>query len=588
MQLRYRLIISSKNIHKEIELAPELNELKIGTGVDCAVRLRKDMFFGQIELALVQDREGWRIACSDSVYLTHGDVRKLVAKQLKHGDELSVRYQESGNEVFTLFFTLDFDYERKEYNRAIDISNKNTIIIGSALNSDILIIDEYLASEYISLVNENEKWFLIDNNTRYGAYINGVKVQKKKEIKDYDFFAIVGYSFYFKNKTLFTSSNQNIKVNGLRYEDSTEQKSHLTYPKFKRNTRVQYEIPEIDLEIQQPVQKPQKPKKNIVMSLIPAVIMLAMTIFLRGVMGGGSSFVIYSAVSMSVGVVMSVVSFVQDSRNYKKEFAERIKNYNKYIEEKRVKIEEARSNELRVRNLIYESLDNSIQEAMDFGRRLFEKSPEDADFLQIYLGKGTVESANEVKYAKQEFIDTQDPLAEIPRQVAEEYRFIENAPIISDFNASNGIGVVGKKAELNRMIKNLSLDVALRHFYGEVKLVYIVSPADIGQMSWVRWLHNVENDQLKVKNIVCDDESKNLILENLYSVLSSRENERRENEQTAFDQYYIVLVTDSSVMDRHPITKYIRNCNDLGFTFVFFEEYEEFLPQGCTEIIRID
>ena len=48
MDNRYKVIISNKNLYKEIELTADTEELKVGTGIDCGVRLYKDLFFGRI------------------------------------------------------------------------------------------------------------------------------------------------------------------------------------------------------------------------------------------------------------------------------------------------------------------------------------------------------------------------------------------------------------------------------------------------------------------------------------------------------------------------------------------------------------
>lgn len=587
MDNRYKIIISSKKLYKEIELEPEAEEIRIGTGIDCDVRLRKELFFGQIELTFVKKNSEWSIFCSENLYISLGDVRKLLTKQLAHGEKLIIKYQDSDNELFELSFMIDFEYEKKNYNRKIIISGKSQIKIGGTNDCDIKITDKYLGDDCFFLKLVSNELQIEDCRTKYGIYINGWKAIKEV-IGDCDFFSVVGFSFYYKQGTIYTTSDNTLQVNGLSSGFVENHNTHFEYPKFNRNTRIQYVVPEEKLEIQQPVQNPQKPKKNIAMSLIPAIIMLAMTILLRGLIGGGGTFVIYSAVSMTIGIVMSIVVYLQEKSNYKKDCAERINKYNKYIEEKRKIIEETRADELRIRNLIYESLENSIYEVEHFGKRLFEKTSQDVDFLQVYLGKGKIVSANEVKYNKQEFIDLEDPLATLPEKVAEEYRYIEEAPIISDFNASCGVGVVGEKSELKQIIKNFTLDIAMRCFYGEVKFVYIFNENDAQEMSWVKWLHNVENKQLDVKNIICDEESKNVLLENLYIILSSRENAKQENTDFMFDEYYIVFVTDASAISLHPVSKYIKNCVDYGFTFVFFEEYEENLPQGCTEIIHIE
>lgn len=587
MNGRYKLIISSKNLYKEVELSSTDGEIKVGTSPECTVRLRKELFFAPIELTFQRSGDEWRIICSDNLYFTIGDVRKLLTRQLVHGDELFVKYQDSDNDVFSLSFLIDFDYARKDYDIEIDVTGKNQVKIGSSQDASIQLSDTYLGKDTLVLDCTGGKCAIYDNGSKYGVFVNGVKVGKSSQLHDYDFFSIVGFSFYYKAGKIYTSSASEMKINGLTSRPVEVHSTHFKYPKFNRNTRVQYVIPEDNLEIQQAVQKPSKPKKNLIMSLVPSIVMLAMTVVLRGIIGGGGSFVIYSAVSMGLGIAMSIVSFVKENNDYKKENQERIDTYNKYIEEKKAAIEEARSNELRIRNLIYESLENSIKEVDSFGRRLFEKTQDDKDFLQVYLGRGRVESANQIVYNKQEFVDLEDPLATIPADLAEKYKYIENAPIISDFNASCGVGVVGPKAVLEQLLKNVTLDISIRHFYNEVKIVYILSDDYTSKMQWIRWLQNVDNRKIGVKNIVCDEESKNIILEDMYITLSARESAATVNKDIVFPEHYVVFVTDASSISTHPVSKYIKNSAAYGFTFVFLEEYEEMLPQGCTEIVRI-
>ena len=81
MNTRHKIILSNNHIYKEIELSPEAHQVKVGTGVDCDVRLHKDLFFGAIELVFVKTDSQWSVYCSDNLYLTVGDIRKFVTKK---------------------------------------------------------------------------------------------------------------------------------------------------------------------------------------------------------------------------------------------------------------------------------------------------------------------------------------------------------------------------------------------------------------------------------------------------------------------------------------------------------------------------
>lgn len=588
MDRRYKVILSSKNLYKEIELSPEASVVSVGTGIESDVRLRKDIFFGGVELRFIKTDNEWTVICSDNIYLTVGDVRKLMTKSLIHGDTLDVKYQDSDIDVFSLSFTIDFERENKIYNTEIDISGKEQIVIGGVANANVCISSEVIGTDSLILKLQNNKRTIIDNNSQYGVCVNGTRIENQRILNDYDFFSIADSSFYYKNEKLYTAMNENVKINGLTYSTTDEQSTHFDYPDFVRNTRVQYCIPEDEIEIQQPTPKPQKPKKNLLLSLIPSLFMLIMMVVLRGIMGGGGLFVVYSVCSMGIGVVMSIVTYKVEGKDHKKECAKREEEYRKYIEKKESEIVNARNDELRIRNAIYESLQNSVNEVLSFGKRIFEKSDQDKDFLDVYLGIGTVESTVPVKYNKQEFIDTEDPISLLPEEVEKKYHYINNAPIISKFNASSGVGIVGTTDILKNVLKNITLDLAIRHFYKEVKLYYVFNEDDLDSIQWLRWLRHTHNDMLDIRNFMCDDESRKILLENLYSILSDREAARKENETIAFDTYYVVFVLDSSTIRKHPVSRYVENCNDYGFTFVFFEQFEEFLPKGCTEIIRLD
>ncbi len=588
MDNRYKIILSSNNLYKEVDLAPEAKEVKIGTGVECDVRLRRELFFGQIELSFVKAGSQWSVNCSDGLYITVGDVRKLMTKTLQHGDTFEVKYQDSDIQLFSLSFTLDFDYENKKYDTEIDISGYEHISIGGGNGANIAISDPIIGSDYLTIKKSNGKTIIFDNNAKYGIYVNGSRINKQKEIKDFDFFSIANYSFYYKNGKLYTELKGNIKCNSLTTRKLDLQTTHFEYPDFIRNTRVEYCIPESEIEIKQPLPKPQKSKKNLVFSLIPSIVMLVLMVVMRGIIGGGGTFVIYSVCSMGIGIVMSVVTYFYDGKEYKKESEKREKEYREYVSKKEREVIAARENELRIRNQIYESLSNSINEVINYGKRIFEKSSRDKDYLDIYLGTGTVEANVPVKYTKQDFIDTEDSISQLPEMVEEKYHYIDNAPIISRFNSSNGVGIVGNKNVLHDILKNITLDLAIRHFYREVKMYYMFDETDSQTMQWVRWLRHVYNDEIGIRNFMCDDESRKILLENLYAVLSAREAAKKENESLTFDTNYVIFVLDSSTIRKHPVSRYIEECNKYGFTFVFFEEYEEFIPKGCTEIIRLN
>lgn len=302
MNDRYKVTISNKNIYKEIELSSSINQLRIGTNSNCDVRLRKDMYFDEIELIFQRNNDKWNVFCSDNIYLNLGDARKLITKVLDHGDELYVKYQNSDYDVFSLSFMLDFDYKTKNYERVIDLSSVQALSIGTTNDCNIIINSQFLNNDKITLdLNTNQLKVI---STQYGVYLNGRKIDNECKIHNRDFISIADFSFYYKDKKLWTEIEDNIKCVGLNYQDN---KIKNNYPKFNRNTRIKHVVDIEPILILDPPSIPKKPKGNLVSKLLPSVVMIIVGFAMISV----SPFML---VSSGVGIITAIISLIQDKK----------------------------------------------------------------------------------------------------------------------------------------------------------------------------------------------------------------------------------------------------------------------------------
>ena len=583
MDKRYKITITNRNIYKEIDLPPDILQIKVGTNQDCDIRLRKDLFFESIELTFIKNKEQWSVVCSDNVYFSEGDIRKLITKTLNHGDEFVARYQKSNADIFNISFMLDFDYIEKDYDIYADISSFQSIAVGGNEGCQILVKSSFIGRDYFTIDNKNNSFILRYNKTQYGVYLNGKKINKDEVLKENDFIAIAEFSFCLKNGMLYTTQGDNISFNNLSVFEDRPSGSEHKYPRFNRNTRIKSVLPDEKIPVLDPPAVPTKPSGNIIMKLLPALAMLAITVVFRGLMSStGSSFVWISVCTMSIGIITSIVGIMEDKKKYKKETAERIEKYNGYIRKKEEQIQVYRSEETELLNETFYSLEDEIEMVNNFSANLFNRSPKDSDYLEIRLGIGRNKATRTIDYKKQEKLECVDDLANKPGEIAEKYEYIDNTPITLPLHNKNAIGIVGERSYLYNMLKNITFDLAIRHYYTDLSLFYVLDETRSEQFNWIRLLPHLQNEQMGVRNIVCDSDSRNLLFEFLYKELT-----QREIEKTANKYQIVVFVYDDFGIKRHPISKFIENAASLGVNFIFFEEYEDFLPNGCTDIIRL-
>lgn len=566
---RYRVTLSSNTVYKEIELASDMQQLKVGTGVDCDIRLRKELFFGQIELVFARNGNDWAVSCSDNMYLTVGDIRKLMTKKLVHGDVLEIKYQESDNLVFTMEFLIDFDDGKKKYERAIDVSGVNSLTIGIAQNCNIAISGQYVKNDMLVLNRKADGFVVNIQNTTYGVYINGKKAKSGDVIKNSDFFSVSDCFFYYKSDVIRTEIRDDMRINSLTYQDNP---ANPVYPMFKRNTRVKVALNDEKIEILDPPAKPQKPKNNVISRLLPSIVMV--------VAGIAMSFVSpFMLISSGLGVVTAIIGLIQGNQDFKKDATARIEKYNNYIANKRRDIEACRTEEQKTLEEIY--IPQQVEQTRfdSFSSDLFDRTKDDVDFLCVRLGSGDVESKREINYKKQEKLEIEDDLQELPEKLFNEYKNVHGAPIVCDLKIANAIGVTGSEAFRFEMMKNIVIDIAARQYFSDVSMFFVASKEHSNKIHWLRMLPHAYNEDIGIRNIICDDESKNIIFEYLYKELTVRE------QQKSFDKQLIVFLYDEYGFQSHPLSKFVDKASDIGVTFVFFGKTKADVSIGCKFLV---
>lgn len=581
MKYQYKIIVSNKTIYKEFEIPIDMEKARLGTTLSCEFRLNPNSFFGDIILELERQEDCWEISCDDFTYISKGDMRKLLSTNIRHGDILTLCYADSGDEVFMLHFMIDFESQKQQYNAKINLLEKEFFTIGYVVHSDLVLLSEFCEGCNLTMRHSNNQ-LVVDNITSpYGVYHNGKKIDGETNLEESDFIQVADISFYYKGGNLYFDSKKVSVQNGIKVE-SSQNKNFLTYPLFNRNTRLKNTLNQEPIEILDPPTQPEKSKSNIVMSLLPAIIMLVLTVLVRGFMStSANTFIIISIASMGLGIFTSIASFINEGKEFRKKTKERFERYTEYIDRKREQISHFRQQELDYLNDTYLDLYKNTTIVKEFDGRLFERTEEDEDYLKVFIGRGKVEALREVKSKKQESYDVTDELFELPSQLTETFKYIENAPIVADFFNSNAIGVLGNEEERYTMFKNIVLDLSIRHYYLDVQIFVLIGEENVDKFSWIRLLPHIQLEVNNNRNIVCDNESKNNIFEYLYKELTQRSEKKEKH------PYFIIMVLEEMGIKNHPISQFVSKASEINTTFVFFDKAVELLPLHCNEILYL-
>lgn len=581
MNCPYRIRINSKKIYREFEIAENTKSISLGTTAECEFRLNQKDFLRTIVLTFTCENDEWSIRCNDEIFLFNASNGKSVAKlgfsKIKHGDRFIVRYA-NGNDVFELEFTMDFEAQIPDFFSKVDISAMSELKIGADSNCDLVLNSEYCANALLTIRKSKGKYYISEQSSLYGSYLNGSRLVEEKELKDYDFISISDAFFFFKEGVLYFDS---AKTNSykLTVMDSIP-KSIFSYPQFIRNTRRKIK-PDVKLiKILDPSTKPTKPEVHLVTSLLPAIIMFALVVVLRGIMATTmGTYIIFSICSMGLGLFTTVAGLIQGQKKYKSDIKNREDTYRAYIAKKEQEIEAARKAEVNILNEIYYSPVIGVKKVLNFDSDIFDRVADDPDYLDITIGIGKRMSGQQVDYKVQEKLEEGDELTLLPQKVAEKYKFLENAPITLSIAKAGAVGVVGSENDCYLLFKNMLADIVCRQFVDEVS-IYLLLDNDVKKYEWVKLLPQIQQPD-GLRNIVFDKRSKNVVFEDLFKELTFRTDSKESH------KHIVIFALDDNDMVNHPISKFIEKAETIQTTFIFFERRTDFLPLYCSEIIEL-
>lgn len=589
---KYRLNLSFVNLYREIELSSDAEQsVVIGTTRRCNVRLARDSFFRDFEITLVPGQDGqWDILCSDSCYISQDHVLKLHRLTVQHGDSFVFYYQAGDAELCRGEFLRDFDILGTAYSRYISLSDLNRFSIGGSAACQLQLHDPAVGSGFAELTRTGSGWTVTDRGTRYGININGSRVTKPTAIYEFDFFSLSGHSFYLRRDRLYFCADPTMEARGLSVYEHRDSATQMVYPHLNRSTRIYYKLPDEHLQIQSPPTKREPPKQNIMMSLLPMLAMLVLTVLLRGVMGGGGTFVIFSACSMGIGMVTSILNYRREKKESTQGEKKRVEGYTAYMQEKETFLAQERTNELALLEENTPAIDRTMQTVWQFDRRLYERTPADADFLAVRLGSGPRDALCPIDIKQEEYKIVDDPLADWPEQIEKRYHTLEQAPVLLPLREYSSVGLLGSAQDVYEMVKLMVLDLCVRHSYLDLRLCCFLPEQDSEKWAWIRWLRHIRDSRTGMRSIAYNADSCKYLTETLYKELSERET---QSQAAGADKdkkplpHYVVFIQDPYDIMAHPLSRFFDSGSRCGVTFVFCSNSAELLPK-CARIVELN
>lgn len=416
------------------------------------------------------------------------------------------------------------------------------------------------------------------------------------------------------------------------FNPSTKPDPEKRFPEYNISTRQLYVFDDTPVDIIPPSNPPQKQNQNLFFTMLPTVMMVSVMILVRSMMsrGGssGMSMIALSASMSSVTMLIALVNWLRQNYTYKKNLLEWRFHYEEYIKNTIADVKRRMTMDTQKLAALYPDVNDILnRENVEQGiysvcGDIFSRCGADNDFLTVRLGlSNEVETMFEIKGTEKDEVfsaasfeivsgvvklrlpedkeykpttDRRYYLNNLPAYIANQNKYLTDAPLLFPFKKCGTLGIVSKDEEFTEaLIQRMIFNLAFYHSPDDLQFVVFFKEQDDWDeieksISIYKFLPHFRGLFPDRSQFIFDPESANAAL----GALLNRLTERTENGSSKLP-HIIFLIYEEFGMKEHAIAQFLPKMpengdpyeNQLGITFVFPKLYKEHLPAYCNYVI---
>lgn len=179
-----------------------------------------------------------------------------------------------------------------------------------------------------------------------------------------------------------------------------------------------------------------------------------------------------------------LVNYILQRRKFNVALAQRASSYQIYLrreEECLIALQNAQRN-IALRN--HPPITECLSIAEHRNARLWERLPNEPDFLRLRMGVGNLPAKYEISLPTFTTL-YQDPLSIQALHLLEKYAVVPHLPIALDLRRATSVGIVGTFQQLQSYLGVLLVQLATHHAPNEVNLAFLSSEHEFSELSWL-------------------------------------------------------------------------------------------------------
>jgi S-DNA-T family DNA segregation ATPase FtsK/SpoIIIE len=402
---------------------------------------------------------------------------------------------------------------------------------------------------------------------------------------------------------------------GERREDQQQGTGNMspaaTRQAFNRPPRIWIAPPQEQVVVPAPPTREALPGMPGVLSLVLPIFSMLVLIGITVVINRGSTqelaFLLPMAVLSTLYPLSNLLSAHGKLRSVKRKNARLDEQYREVLAELREQLNrkvKAQRETALLTDPEPADLEQRILERDSEQSHLWERRPEDPDFLNVRIGRGSRPFAVQLQLPE---LDVADPLRKDVLQLRDDFLLVDDSPCSISLPKIKSLGITGRRQDVAALTHALLCQIATHHSPQDVRIlgIYPVKQRD----DW-EWLADLPHTQpLKVgrlpqeRLVAAGEEEANLLLNMLLEELSLRasadENKTAGATASAISAqavgtpsmplpHLVVVVHDYVEVRKHPaLTHAFKLGKQLGVSVIYLVAQQQAIPGECRGIIRL-
>ena len=483
--------------------------------------------------------------------------------------------------------------------KSLKLPYQGIFTLGRRTNdNDIVINMPFVSGRHLTIKCEAGNVRIEDAGSTNGIYFNGRRVDIARMTAG-DVISILSVNIILQNNELFFEGVGDNLV--IRKTGEERNKPLSVLPEnsdkglhYHKSPRMQEQLPSEPIVLSNPPSKGQKYEKTRGMSsMLLGTGAMAGASMLTGVV---SPALVAARSASMVSPVANVSNNARINKRRKKSLEEyireRAEKYGAYIEDQKARIDSVADVQRRILNVENPTPSECIKTVFKLQRNLWERMPNDRDFLDVRVGMGYEDLCVEVKTRADAngFKMEDDEAEELCEQIVEETRIVDNIPRRIPLLKYNSVGFIGPRDRTTSVVRNMLISLSVTHSFENVRIIGLFDEDERETWSALKWLPHIWDTDMESRHIAFNSEAAEPILEFLVDLLQMRTRDLSDsnNQGPLPDPYYIVIFGSKKLIEKNMIMNYLFSNNPyVGVTslFLFDDIYQ--LPPECRYIVDL-